>query len=66
VTVHPDTAAGLGWQADGEIPVPGASPALNLKVVVDARTAPGVLVVPRYVGMDRMALRRWAGGLAPG
>jgi NADH-quinone oxidoreductase subunit G len=66
VTVSPETAAGLGWRADGEIPIPGAHPALTLKVVVDARTAPGVLVVPRYVGMDRMALRRWAGGLAPG
>jgi NADH-quinone oxidoreductase subunit G len=66
VTVHPDTAAGLGWQADGEISVPGASPALILKIVVDGRTAAGVLVVPRQIGMDRRALRRWAGGLTPG
>ena len=66
VTLHPDTAAGLGWETGKDIRVPGANPALILKVVSDARTATGVLVVPRYLGMDRMALRRWARGLMPG
>jgi NADH-quinone oxidoreductase subunit G len=66
VTVHPETAAGLAWRAGEAIPVPRAEPALTLKIAVDERTAAGVLVVPRYLGVDRMALRRWAGGLAPG
>jgi NADH-quinone oxidoreductase subunit G len=66
VTVHPETAAALNLKAGGEIGVPGAQPSLTLKVVLEARTAEGVLVVPRRPGMDRMALKRWVGGLAPG
>jgi NADH-quinone oxidoreductase subunit G len=66
VTVHPDTAAVLGWQAALEIKIPDADPRLILRVVLDTRTAKDVLVVPRRVGWDRMALRRWAGRLSSG
>jgi NADH-quinone oxidoreductase subunit G len=66
VTAHPDTAAALGWQAAVDIQIPDADPRLTLRVVLDARTAKDVLVVPRRVGWDRMALRRWAAGLGGG
>lgn len=63
VKVHPETAAALGWRADARIEFPAAKPELSLRVVADGRTASGVVVVPRLIGRDRMALRRWADGL---
>ncbi|MEJ2643022.1 MAG: molybdopterin-dependent oxidoreductase [Desulfosarcinaceae bacterium] len=66
VCLHPTTAAALDWRAGDEINIPEADPPLTLRVVLDTRTAEGVLVVPRRIGMDRMALRRWVGELAPG
>ena len=59
VTVHSETAQRLGWRAGDRIVIPDSAPALEVVVTLDDRAAPGVLLVPRRIGIDRTALRRY-------
>ncbi len=55
-TVHPDLAAGLGLDGQNRLIIDAGRAALTIRVGVDARMAPGVMVIPRHTALNWQVL----------